>query len=232
MHDSTAQPSALRTLLLDRGTLNDYFLAAESYLQEGNFDGAFSTIYDYTQLHPKLVEATLAEIKDYLDYLTWLEKLAQSGQNIYQLKETGSDIAALAEYERTSTGRGRVLAHNILCGLYDICLEELPEKSQAMASGGAHGGATFASAPSAGKVQVFPNPAKEYTSFIWDFGSFDGTAQLSITDQSGRPLLTRPLPGAQGQWIWETGSVPSGSYVYSVTANGLQIESGKIIVTK
>ncbi|MDR1345175.1 MAG: T9SS type A sorting domain-containing protein, partial [Bacteroidales bacterium] len=138
----------------------------------------------------------------------------------------------LVDYVHTSTGRGRVLAHNILCGLYDICLEELPEKSQAMAYGGAHGGTTSSSAPSAGKVQVFPNPAKEYASFIWDFGSFDGTAQLSITDQSGRPLLTRPLPGAQGQWIWETGSVPSGSYVYSVTANGLQIESGKIVVTK
>jgi hypothetical protein len=232
MADSTLKPDVLRGWLLDRGMLNDYFLAAESYLQEGNFDGAFSTIYDYTQLHPKLDEATLAEIKDYLNYLTWLEKLAQSGQNIYQLKKDGSDIATLAEYERTSTGRGRVLAHNILCGLYDICLEELPEKSQVMASGGVHGGATSASAPSAGKVQVFPNPAKEYASFIWDFGSFDGTAQLSITDQSGRPLLTRSLPGAQGQWIWETGSVPSGSYVYSVIANGLQIESGKIVVTK
>jgi hypothetical protein len=83
-----------------------------------------------------------------------------------------------------------------------------------------------------GSVQVFPNPAKEYTSFIWDLGNFGGQAQLSITDQNGRSLLTRQLAGAQGQWIWETGSVPSGSYIYRVTANGLQIESGKIVITK
>ncbi|MDR1112151.1 MAG: T9SS type A sorting domain-containing protein, partial [Bacteroidales bacterium] len=231
MHDSTAHPSTLRTLSLSRGTLNDYFLAIESYLQEGNFDGAFNTIYDYTQLNPKLDKVTATEIADYQNYLKWLEELARSGQNIYQLKEDGSAIAALVEYERNSIGRGRVLAHNILCGLYDICLEDMPEKSQAMASGDPKWG-TQESTPQMGTVQVFPNPAKEYTSFIWDLGSFDGTAQLSITDQNGRPLLTRPLSGAQGQWIWETASVPSGSYIYSVTANGLQIESGKIVVAK
>jgi hypothetical protein len=123
------------------------------------------------------------------------------------------------------------LAHNILCGLYEICIEELPEKSHAMSSGDSKW-STQESAPQMGMVQVFPNPAKEYTSFIWDLGSFDGTAQLSITDQNGRNILTRPLSGAQGQWIWETGNVPSGSYIYRVTANGLQIESGKIVVAK
>ncbi|MDR1346654.1 MAG: hypothetical protein LBK03_08155 [Bacteroidales bacterium] len=61
---------------------------------------------------------------------------------------------------------------------------------------------------------------------------FAGTAQLSITDQSGRPLLARSLLGAQGQWIWETSGIPSGSYIYSVIASGLQIESGKIVVAK
>ncbi|MDR1112813.1 MAG: T9SS type A sorting domain-containing protein, partial [Bacteroidales bacterium] len=165
----------------------------------------------------------------YQKYLAWLENLAQSGRSIYQLNSR--DIDELIEYFRNSTGRGRVLAHNILCGLYEICIEDLPEKSHAMSSGDSKW-STQESIPQMGSVQVFPNPAKEYTSFIWDLGSFDGTAQLSITDQNGRNILTRPLSGAQGQWIWETGNVHSGSYIYSVTANGLQIESGKIVVAK
>ncbi|MDR1113166.1 MAG: T9SS type A sorting domain-containing protein, partial [Bacteroidales bacterium] len=163
-------------------------------------------------------------------YINWRNELYLNNKSIYALDST--DLDWLITFVSTHTGRGRVLAHNILCGLYDICLEEIFEKSQTVLSGGAYGNAASASAPSAGSVQVFPNPAKEYASFIWDLGSFDGTAQLSITDQNGRQLLTRPLSGAQGQWIWETGSVPSGSYIYSVTIGSLQIESGKIVVAK
>jgi hypothetical protein len=81
-------------------------------------------------------------------------------------------------------------------------------------------------------VRVFPNPAREYASFIWDFGSFDGAATLTLTDQSGRQLFTRQLSGAQGQWIWETAARPAGSYLYSVTLNGTPLESGKIVVVK
>jgi hypothetical protein len=39
-------------------------------------------------------------------------------------------------------------------------------------------------------------------------------------------MLTRPLAGAQGQWIW----IPADSYIYSGTMDGMQIESGKIVV--
>jgi hypothetical protein len=91
---------------------------------------------------------------------------------------------------------------------------------------------TQTASPSAGMLKVFPNPAREYASFIWDFGSFDGAATLTLSDQSGRQLLTRQLSGAQGQWIWETAAHPAGSYLYSVTLNGVQLESGKIVVVK
>jgi hypothetical protein len=230
LQDSIQNRANIRSLYRDRASYSDYFSMAESYIEENDFDKAFETIYDLTESLPKITAEQEMEISDFKDYIAYRRKLHENSQSIHGLDS--ANLEWLITFENTHTGRGRVLAHNILCGLYDICLEELPEKSQAVSYGGAHGGATSASSPSAGKVQVFPNPAKEYASFIWDFGSFDGTAQLSITDQSGRPLLTRALPGAQGQWIWETGSVPSGSYVYSVTANGLQIETGKIVVTK
>jgi hypothetical protein len=203
---------------------------AEGYIEENNFDKAHETIYDLMESLPKITEEQEKEISGFKDYIAYRRELHENNQSIHGLDTASLDW--LITFVNTHTGRGRVLAHNILCGLYDICLEEIPEKSHAMSSGGAYGNAASATSPSAGSVQVFPNPAKEYTSFIWDLGSFDGQAQLSITDQNGKQLLIRALSGAQGQWIWETGNIPSGSYIYSVTIGSLQIESGKIVVAK
>ena len=244
VEDSTATPKELRTLLLSRGTLNDYFFAAETYLQENNFNGAFSTMYNYTQINPKLDKEIAIEIEHYYNYLSWLESLSKSKRNIYQLDK--DDIEDLIDYVNKSIGRGRVLAHNILCGLYEICIEDMSEKSKK--PNGTHGRrGESANGQKDEWVQVFPNPAKEYTSFIWNIetgangrkhestnGRKDESAklQLSISDPTGKQLLTRKLDGAQGQWIWETATVPAGSYMYRVTHNGLQVGSGKIVITK
>ncbi|MDR1345084.1 MAG: hypothetical protein LBK03_00070, partial [Bacteroidales bacterium] len=83
-------------------------------------------------------------------------------------------------------------------------------------------------------VKVSPNPAREYCSFSWDFGTSaqEHHFQLKITDASGRLMLTQPLEGAQGQWVWDTRVVAQGSYAYSVTNGSVQLGNGKIIVAK
>jgi hypothetical protein len=124
------------------------------------------------------------------------------------------------------------LAHNILCELYEICFEEMPEKTLAMQNHGMNG-ENPNRVLNPVRVTVSPNPAKEYASFIWDFGNSSITNyDLKITSAEGKVLHTQQLNGAQGQWIWDTRSVLSGIYLYEVTANGLQMASGKVVVAK
>jgi hypothetical protein len=267
-HDSTAKPDELRNLLLSRGTLNDYFFAAETCLQEENYKNAFSILQDYISINEKrLSKLTAIEIEHYCNYLSWLQKLSGSKRNIYQLEK--SDLSDLKAYVENSIGRGRILAHNILCGLYGICIED--GEDGANGSGGSGNEITpnddVPIAAREVRVRVFPNPAKEYTSFIWDFetganGQKDGGAKarmdegakarkdegakgkksddigeitnalLTISDQTGKPIAVKSLTGSTGQWIWETSAIPTGNYLYRVTANGTQLESGKIVVTK
>ncbi|MCL2435918.1 MAG: T9SS type A sorting domain-containing protein, partial [Lentimicrobiaceae bacterium] len=56
-------------------------------------------------------------------YIHWLQQLKEEEKTIYNLPD--NEIKHLVNYVETNTGRGRVFAHNILCALYGICLEEV-----------------------------------------------------------------------------------------------------------
>jgi hypothetical protein len=56
--------------------------------------------------------------------------------------------------------------------------------------------------------------------------------QLRISDVSGKIILSQPLEGVQGQWIWKTEAVSSGNYFYHVIDNGRSLCSGKIVVSQ
>ncbi|MDR1113194.1 MAG: zinc-dependent metalloprotease [Bacteroidales bacterium] len=233
MHDSLQDRDGIRSLYMDRASCSDRLSVAEGYIEENSFDKAHEVIYDLTQAFPKYTEEQEKEISDFKDYIDWRNRLYNNNKSIYVLDS--ADLDWLISFVKNHTGRGRVLAHNILCELYGICLEEIPEKSLASnpsggtgTSKGVDGSANFSA------VKVSPNPAREYCSFSWDFGT--GTQeqhfQLKITDASGRLMLTQPLEGAQGQWVWDTRTVARGSYAYSVVSGSVQLGNGKIIVTK
>ncbi|MDR2868675.1 MAG: T9SS type A sorting domain-containing protein, partial [Bacteroidales bacterium] len=165
-----------------------------------------------------------------LDYFTLRETWALAGKSIYALDSL--DIEDLTQFVETHTGRGRLLASNILCILYNICIDEDPVGAPRNLIVPHTTTQTDVGDPKAGKVTVMPNPAKDYTSFAWDFGSFSGTATLTIVDPTGKPILTRKLTSAQGQWTWDTRKVPNGIYVYSAAFQGIQLGSGKVVLAK
>ncbi|MDR1346559.1 MAG: T9SS type A sorting domain-containing protein [Bacteroidales bacterium] len=82
-------------------------------------------------------------------------------------------------------------------------------------------------------VHVYPNPAREQALFVWDFGTGQAPhAQLLIFDPAGKAILARQLEDATGQWSWETGNIPAGSYLYRIICHGRPAASGKIVVAK
>jgi hypothetical protein len=117
--------------------------------------------------------------------------------------------------------------------VYELCPEESGTRSLAMpnSSNGNNGNATNSFKNFF--VQVMPNPAKEYCTFAYDFGDYTDNAMLSISDITGKEMLSHKLAGSQGQWVWDTRKMSNGVYLYSVTtAQGIRLEAGKIVVLK
>ncbi|MCL2436031.1 MAG: T9SS type A sorting domain-containing protein, partial [Lentimicrobiaceae bacterium] len=111
----------LRFLFEYRNHYTDNLSITETYLAENNYREALSTLAKmYTQF--EVTEEQLLELQGMETYIHWLQQLKEEEKTIYNLPD--NEIKHLANYVETNTGRGRVFAHNILCVLYGICIEE------------------------------------------------------------------------------------------------------------
>ena len=229
LKDSIVNRSYVRSMLTERGYYSDYFTIAEGYIEENDFENAYNILYDLSLNYYKLTKEQETEINDFEEYIAFRENLfASDSSNIYQL--TASEIENLLDYTETHTGRGRILAQNILCVLYDICPEEelLENKDHFIPNPD-----TYSSAKNpSNQIEVMPNPAQNYTTFKWNFDLIQGNAVLKIYEQSGKQIETQVLFSSQGQWVWDTRGVSNGIYTYSVTSNSILLGSGKVVVKK
>lgn len=78
---------------------------------------------------------------------------------------------------------------------------------------------------------VYPNPANEQV-FV-DY-KMDKTVSglLVITDLTGRIVVTKILPGSINHVSLNTATINSGTYLYSIYANGLQQKNQKLVIIK
>ncbi|MCL2302714.1 MAG: S8 family peptidase [Lentimicrobiaceae bacterium] len=111
----------LRYLFGYRGNYSDNLSIAETYLAENNYGEARATIGKIYNLF-EITEEQSAELKGLQTYIDWRQKLNENEKNIFSLSE--KEIEHLQNYVEINTGRGTVFAKNILCALYNICLEE------------------------------------------------------------------------------------------------------------
>ncbi|MCX6257953.1 MAG: S8 family serine peptidase, partial [Bacteroidia bacterium] len=83
------------------------------------------------------------------------------------------------------------------------------------------------------KLEVFPNPALKY--FIVDYSiptDIFQSAQLSITDASGKVVIQRVLLEKENQIFFETGSLSSKEYQCSLYCGNKLVASKKFVVVK
>ncbi|MCL2289355.1 MAG: T9SS type A sorting domain-containing protein, partial [Bacteroidetes bacterium] len=115
----------LRRLLLYRGNYTDYLTVVETYLKENNYKEAMVTLIKMYERF-EITEEEALELNDLEAYIYWLVQLEEEGNSIYTL--SGNEINYLVNYVETHTGRGRAFAKIILCGLYEICVEDEEEE--------------------------------------------------------------------------------------------------------
>ena len=109
----------------------------ETFLAENNFREALVTIdriYEKFELTSEQADEWTRERVEELTglrvYVRWLQQLAEKEGSIYKLPE--SEIEYLIKFVETHSGRGKVFANNILCGLYGICIEEQKSRNAEM----------------------------------------------------------------------------------------------------
>ena len=224
IEDEKITPSEIKDMYFDRGYISDYFTLAEIYLGEKDFSNAYDMILQVEQENQKNSDI-LEEVKAYNGYISILEDYDLNGMSIYNLE--AENLAQLENFALSGYGRANRLAHNILCALYDICLEDISPKSLKQPHKFNSGQNNTLQ-----HVKVQPNPAQLYVTFDWKFDSFIDKGTLIIYDISGKPLVRHPLNALQGQWIWNTTTIPNGVYTYAVMDGKHTAESGKVIIQK
>jgi hypothetical protein len=124
---TVSKAETLRFLFAYRGQYQDYLSITETYLAENNFEEALLTISKmYEQF--RISEEQFSELKGMEAYTRWLQQLEEKNESIYSLPR--SEVEYLTNYVATNTGRGKVFANNILCVLYNICLEEVESRKR------------------------------------------------------------------------------------------------------
>lgn len=81
--------------------------------------------------------------------------------------------------------------------------------------------------------QNSPNPFAENTSITCDIPESVASAVLYIYDATGRQIDSRPIAGrGQSQVVIEGKSLDAGIYMYSLIADGLIVDTKRMILTK
>jgi len=81
------------------------------------------------------------------------------------------------------------------------------------------------------EITVKPNPARGWTTFNYQLPDEMSKGVIKIIDVYGKLIETIAISGYQGQKIWNTRSIKTGIYFYTLNVSGF-IKSGKIVINK
>ena len=108
-------------------------------------------------------------------------------------------------------------------------INDIQQQIKGLKTGNAYGG--FGDAPLL--KQNAPNPSDNSTLIGYYLPASTGNAQMQITDMTGRNLKTIALNNrGAGQITITAGSLASGTYIYTLIADGKIVDSKKMVLTK
>jgi len=228
--DSIQQINEARSWMARRGSLTDYYSLAESFLATNDFTTAkFYLNQIPTQFN--LTDEQYAEYNNFVDYINFRESIALKGKNIMQLE--GSELDQLRQIADLYLGKASVMAQNILCFGYQICYDNSnPLEYTHLKFGKPKISVSQIFNEAYNDVEVMPNPATVYTSFIWNLPLLKSTAEIRVFDLNAKIILNKVINIKQGQLVWDTRTIKNGVYFYEVLSENQQLSKGKIIINK
>jgi len=230
MLDTIQQKDDALNWLSRRGDLSDYYSLTESYIESNDFTTAYSHLQQIPNLFV-LTDEQQAEYQNYSDYFQFRSNVAAEGKNIMQL--TDDEIKILQQIADNNTGRSSVLAQNILCFCYQLCVDYLPADDNVE-----HYKALKPKIPvnqilqsAYNKITATPNPASIYVAFTWTLPLLKGNAELLITDVNGKTIAQQTIITKAGQWIWDTRAIKNSIYLYEISSDNQRLGNGKIVIS-
>lgn len=227
LHDTVFDQTAVFSWLDNKGDLASQYQMVDLCLQNGNTTAAqaiLSTI-------PGLFQLTESELSDYQNFNTVKSiqlNLKNSGRNLLMLDT--AEIVSLTTIANTGKGIASAQAKGILGfaigNQYCQCTpdEEGLKHSEVKIPG---------SAGILSKIEInaSPNPATNWVAFDYLLPENETSASLILTDITGKTVETLILNGQQGQKVWDTRDIKSGTYIYSLKVASYT-KTGKIVITK
>ncbi|NVN95467.1 MAG: hypothetical protein HXX18_09320 [Bacteroidetes bacterium] len=229
MLDTITYRDEARSWLMRRGNISDYYSLAESYIESNEFANASYYLNQIPALF-RLTEEQQKEQENFSNYNTFRQNIAESNRDILQLES--SEIETLQQIANNNTGRSSVLAQNILCFGYQLCVDYSPADGE--------GGQLKFTKPEKtakevinsayNKITVTPNPANVYVAFTWELPLLESDAVLIITDVNGKSIEQKTITTKNGQWIWDTRTIKRGAYLYEIKTDNERLGNGKIVI--
>jgi len=215
----------LRYLFSYRNHYTDNLNTIEAYLAEKNHEEALSALAKMHKLL-ELTEEDVMELRGLEAYIKWLQQLEKEQNNIYELSEKELDY--LISYVKTNNGRGTVFAKNILCVLYEICIEDEKQKSTAPQNQIEEKSDTSISYLQINnkeildKVSVIPNPTTGELRIMSGELRID---KIEIFDVYGRKLPSNHLKEqGEGKIQLNISHLPAGIYFVKI-----RTEAGEVV---
>jgi hypothetical protein len=220
----------LRYLFAYRNHYTDNLSIIETLVAENKFGEALETVTKmYEQF--EITEEQNAELQGLETYIHWLQQLDEKEKTIYTLPE--SEIGYLVKFVATNTGRGKVFANNILCVLYEICIEdEMMRRLDDEAIGGLDDEIIALSQSVASVSSVCEKNALENITLIPNptTGELQVTCHASLVtnievfDVYGRKLSQISYPKSQISYQIDISDLSAGIYFVRI-----RTESGEVV---
>jgi|GEM_PF-1759576 len=227
LHDTIMDQTAVFSWLDNKGDLASQYQMVDLCLQNGNTSAAqaiLSTI-------PGLFQLSELELSDYQNFNTVKSlqlNLKNSGRNLLMLDT--AEIVSLTTIANTGKGIASAQAKGILGfalgNQYCQCTpdEEGLKHSEVKIPG-------TAGILSKIEINASPNPATNWVAFDYLLPENETSASLILTDITGKTVETLLLNGQQGQKVWDTRDIKSGTYIYTLKVASYT-KTGKIVITK
>lgn len=183
-----------------------------------------------------LSEDQQIEYGEYVYFYNFRKDLRLNNQDLSML--TNEQMEELLSFVEGEPGFAKGLAQNALCFYNSICNDdEYPTEGE----GGRmmyHGHVPSSiktnekTDPFDMEVNVTPNPVKEMATFRYRLPEGTEHYSLSVCDITGKEINRFDLSSGYGKLDWNTSSLNSGLYYYTVSKGNLRIAEGKISVRK
>jgi hypothetical protein len=233
LNDSIPNLTDLHQWLQRQHTSAADYVLAESYLTHNNGTAGSTLLSDMPNRYLYVLRNPNPHTA-YMQLYTLKRQVIESNRNWLQLTNTEkSQLQTLAN--GTPTDAATIQAQNILCFVNgsNCGLPTLPNLTPAAGSG-----KQISTNPQADinklltTVTVYPNPARDYVTFAYSVPSKTEAILLVITDPTGKEITQLSFTNLSGELLWDTRTIPTGLYYYTVLSGTDRLASGTVSIVK